>query len=262
MNIKERPAYTTLAEIYDAVMQEVNYDFWADFLDALMLQHHPNPESVMELACGTGSLALSLDELECYEMWGTDRSPEMIAKARQKNKDRMCSVNFSVMNFLDITIDRTFDVVICVFDSINYLHEPKQVLRFLQECQKLLGPKSLLIFDFTTPINSMEAIDYLNNEEDTTDNHFHFLRRSTYDAEKQIHTNRFEIQKLSADHQTVEEEFVEVHRQKIYTLQQMLDIIDQTPYTVVAKYNEFEFEEANEESLRITMVLQCLHTQS
>lgn len=262
MSSTERPAYTTLAEIYDTVMQEVNYDLWADFLDALMLEHHPNPVSVMELACGTGSLALSLDELECYEVWGTDKSAEMIAKARQKNEEQRCSVNFSVMDFLDITIDRTFDVVFCVFDSINYLHEPKQVSRFLRQCQKLLAPESLLIFDFTTPPNSIEAIDYLDNEEGTTHHHFHFLRKSNYDAERRIHTNKFEIQKLSDDHQTVIDEFVEIHQQKIYTLQQMLDIIDQTAYNIMATYNEFEFEEADEESLRITMVLQCPNTQS
>lgn len=261
MSAIQKPEYSKLAEIYDAVMQEVNYDFWADFLDALMLQHHPNPETVMELACGTGSLALSLDELECYDIWGTDKSESMIIKARQKNKKRMCSVNFSVMNFLDISIDRTFDVVLCVFDSINYLQEPKQVLRFLLQCQKLLEPQSLLIFDFTTPINSIEAIDYLHNEEGLTDSNYRFIRSSTYDEEEQVHVNTFEIEQLAEDQQTIEGEFIEVHRQKIYTLKQMLDIIDQTAYNIVAKYNDFEFEEADKESLRITMVLQCPNTQ-
>jgi ubiquinone/menaquinone biosynthesis C-methylase UbiE len=261
MSATQTPAYTKLAEIYDAVMQEVNYDLWADFLDALMLQHHPNPETVMELACGTGSLALSLDELECYDVWGTDKSEAMIDKARQKNKERMCSVTFSAMDFLDITIARTFDIVFCVFDSINYLHKPQEIIRFLEQCEKLLDSQSLLIFDFTTPINSIEAIDYLHNEEGVTDGNLRFLRSSTYDEEEQIHVNKFTIQQLSENQQTVQDEFVEVHRQKIYTLKQMLDIIDKTAYNIVAKYDEFEFEEADEESLRITMVLQCPNTQ-
>lgn len=262
MSTTKQLAYTKLAEIYDAVMDEVDYDLWADYIDALMLYHHPDPQTVMELACGTGSLALSLDELECYDIWGTDKSPQMIARARQKNTEKMCGVAFSVMDFLNITMNRTFDVVLCVFDSINYLLNARQVFRFLKQCQKLLDSQSLLIFDFTTPINSMEAIDYLHNEKGITENNFRFLRSSTYNTEEQIHTNKFQIQKLAADQETVLDEFVEIHRQKIYSLQQMLDIIDQTAYNVLATYSDFEFEEADEESLRITTVLQCPSTQS
>lgn len=256
-----KPAYTKLAEIYDTVMGEVDYDLWADYIDALMLHHHPDPKTVMELACGTGSLALSLDELECYSIRGTDKSSQMIDRARRKNRARMCKVDFSVMDFLDITIKHTFDTVFCVFDSINYLHDPKQVIQFLNQCQKLLDSQSLLIFDFTTPINSMEAIDYLHNEEGITENNFRFFRSSTYNTEEQIHTNTFQIQKLGTDQETVLDEFVEVHRQRIYSLQQMVDIIDQTAYKIQATYRDFEFEEADDESLRITMVLQCPSTQ-
>jgi|SRR5699024_4873582 len=256
-----KPAYTKLANIYDAVMSDVDYDLWADYIDALMLKHHPEPQRVMELACGTGSLALSLDELECYDISGTDRSPQMIARARQKNEARMCKVDFSVMNFLDISTRKTYDVVLCIFDSINYLHSPKQILTFLEECKKLLTPQSLLIFDFTTPANSVEAITYLHNERGTTENNFRFHRSSTYNKEQHIHNNRFLIQQLSADGQTVEAEYIENHEQKIYTLDQILDIIDQTEYQLITKYDGFEFEEADSESLRITMVLQCSTTQ-
>src|SRR5699024_7583167 len=112
MPITPKSEYTKLAEIYDTVMAEVDYDLWADYLDALMLKHHPHPQSVMELACGTASLALSLDELECYQISGTDQSRQMIARARQKNRDRMCHVDFSVMDFLDIRTDRPFDIVL------------------------------------------------------------------------------------------------------------------------------------------------------
>lgn len=262
MGVAEKPTYTSLAQIYDEVMQEVDYDLWADYLDALMLQHHPHPQTIMELACGTGSISLSLDELECYELWGTDKSPAMIDRARRKNQARMCNVRFSVMDFLAISFDHTFDVVFCVFDSVNYLHEPKQVIRFLNQSKKLLEAESLLIFDFTTPLNSIEAIEYLHNERRITENNFRFHRSSTYNKGTQIHTNTFTIEKLADDKDTVVDRFMEVHRQKTYTLQQMTDIIHQTDFQIKTAYQEFEFEEADDESLRITMVLQCPSIQS
>ncbi len=262
MQSTEHPEYSKLADIYDTVMENVNYDLWADFIDALILQHHPNPQTVLELACGTGSLSLSLDELECYDIVGTDKSIQMIKQARKKNQSMHCSVDFKVMDFLDINLKTNFDIVVSVFDSINYLHTPEEILRFLSEVKKVMNSDSLLIFDFTTPQNSVQAIDYLHNEEGYTNDNHRFLRESTYDPKTQIHTNLFKIQKLDEDRETVVKEYRETHEQRAYTLQQMLDIIDQTAYNIVGKYCEFEFEEADNNSLRITMVLRCPNIQS
>lgn len=258
---KKLPEYSKLADIYDTVMKDVNYELWADFLDAIILEHHSNPKKILELACGTGSISLFLDELECYDIVGTDKSPQMIAKAREKNKSWRCNVDFRVMDFLDIRLDRTFDIVFCVFDSVNYIHSSQKVLRFLKEVRKVLAPGGLLIFDFTTPKNSIQSIDYLNNEEGYTEDNHRYFRRSSYDADKQIHKNEFRIEKLDKDQESVVEELQEIHRQKTYTLQQMLDIINQTAYNIEAKYDGFDFEEADEKSLRITMVLQCPDNQ-
>ncbi|HET6528959.1 MAG TPA: class I SAM-dependent methyltransferase [Balneolaceae bacterium] len=257
MEIIEKTEYSKLAEIYDALMHDVNYELWADFIDALILEHHPDPHSLLEMACGTGTLSLLLDELGYYEVTGGDKSPEMIEKARKKNEAMHCNVDFQVMDFLDINFTRKFDVVVSVFDSINYLLSPQKVLAFLKQTKKVLKPGSLLIFDFTTPKNSVQAVEYLHNEEGYTGDNHRFFRKSTYNAAEQMHQNEFRIEKLADDQETVIKRFREVHHQKIYTLRQMLDIIDQTTYKVCAKYSGFDFDEADENSLRITMVLQC-----
>jgi 2-polyprenyl-3-methyl-5-hydroxy-6-metoxy-1,4-benzoquinol methylase len=106
-------------------MSDVDYEVWADFIDEIIQTNHPNPISILEIACGTGSIALSLDELMCYDIVGTDKSPEMIEIARQKARDQRSNVDFRVMDFLDVDLDRTFDVVISTFDSVNYLHRPE-----------------------------------------------------------------------------------------------------------------------------------------
>lgn len=258
---EEQPLYSKLADIYDAVMEDVNYELWADFIDAIILEHHSNPEKLLELACGTGSISLFLDELECYDIVGTDKSPQMIEKARKKNEAMRCNVDFKVMDFLDIQLEQTFDIAFCVFDSVNYLHSVDEILRFLNEVRNILNPKGLLVFDFTTPRNSIQAIKFLNNEEGYTDDNHRYFRWSSYNASEQIHKNEFKIEKLADDKETVIKQYRETHQQKIYTLDQMLDIIDQTAYNIRAKYSGFEFEEADDKSLRITMVLQCPNNQ-
>ncbi|MDX1586713.1 MAG: class I SAM-dependent methyltransferase [Balneolaceae bacterium] len=252
-----QPEYSRLAEIYDYLMQNVDYDVWADFIDEIIQVHHPNPQSILELACGTGSLSLSLEELMCYDILGTDKSPAMIAKARAKNTDQTGSVRFLEMDFLDISLDQKFDAVVSIFDSINYLRKSRSIKKLLTEVQKVMDSNSLFIFDFTTPKNSIQAIDYLDNEEGTTDNNYHFFRKSRYDEELQIHYNDFEIEKLADDNKTVINRYFEQHKQRIYTLRQMLGIIEETDFEIVAKYDAFDLIEADDNSLRITMVLRC-----
>lgn len=257
MDTTEQPEYSTLAEIYDHIMENVDYDVWADFIDEIIQVHHPAPQSILELACGTGSLALSLEELMCYDIVGTDKSPAMIAKARSKNEQLDGSVTFMEMDFLDISLDKKFDAVVSIFDSINYLHKSRSIKKLLSEVKKVMDCNSLFIFDFATPKNSIQAIDYLDNEEGTTSNNYHFYRKSHYDEEQQIHYNNFEIEKLAEDSHTVIERHFEQHKQRIYTLSQMVKIIEETDYKIVAKYDAFDLIDATDDSLRITMVLRC-----
>lgn len=260
-NIK-RPEYSTLAEIYDVLMKEVDYEAWADFIDEIIQTHHPDPVSILELACGTGSLSLSLDELQCYDILATDKSPSMIRKARQKAKRQGADVRFTEMDFLDIRPEgKEFDIVLSLFDSVNYLQKPEDIRKLLAEVKKVLKPESLFIFDFTTPRNSIKAIQYLHNEKGYAQNHYRFFRKSRYDPHQQIHYNEFNIEKLDKNHESVQKRYSEKHRQRIYTLKEMLDIVGGSGYNIVAKYEDFDLIEATDNSLRITMVLQCPRIQ-
>ena len=256
------PTYSALAEIYDAVMEDVDYDVWADFIDEVIQVHHPDPVSILELACGTASLSLSLEELGCYNISATDKSAAMIDKAREKALRQQADLTLWQMDFLDITAGRTFDIIVSVFDSVNYLHDEIEVKQMLREVQNVMDAQSLFIFDFTTPKNSIQAIDYLDNEEETTKNGYHFSRRSRYDENQQIHYNTFEIDRLAGDQETVLESFTEEHRQRAYTYKQMQEIIAHTPFETVAAYSEFDLDKATDESLRITMVLRCPYIPS
>ncbi len=252
-----QPEYSKLAEIYDTLMENVDYDIWADFIDEIIQVHHPRPESVLELACGTGSLSLSLDKLMCYEIMGTDKSLHMIQKARQKKEKQNSRVDFRKMDFLNIELSRTFDVVVAIFDSINYLHKPTYIKQLLNQVKKVIDSRSLFVYDFTTPKNSLQSIKYLDKERGHTPGNYQYYRTSRYDSEEQIHHNNFMIEKVADDGETVIEQYTEHHRQRIYTLKQMVNIIGETDFEIVAKYDAFDLIEATDNSLRITMVLRC-----
>lgn len=258
--MKERSIYTSLAPLYDRLMEDVDYEAWADYIDEIIQLHHPSAEKLLELACGTGSVALSLDELGYYKITATDLSDEMIRIARQKGEATQSEVQFQTMDFLNVDIDDQFDAAYSLFDSVNYLHSGKQVVEMLNQCQKILKPNGILIFDFSTPRNSLDAVDYLNNEQAESGN-FRFFRTSRYDPKNKIHFNEFEIEQLDEHSREVIHRFKEIHQQRIYSLEEMLLILEQTPYHLEAKYHDFSFMEAHENSARVTIILKCQKQQ-
>jgi 2-polyprenyl-3-methyl-5-hydroxy-6-metoxy-1,4-benzoquinol methylase len=155
--------YSVLAHLYDTLMADVDYEMWADFIDEVILTHHSNPGDVLELACGTGAISLSLANLDEYELTATDFSVAMIEKARQKAAEQEADIQFHTMDFTDIKSTKSYDIIFSVFDSVNYLHSSDEIKKMLNGCWDILKPGGLLIFDFSTPQNSLEAVDYLNN---------------------------------------------------------------------------------------------------
>lgn len=248
--------YSVLAEIYDDVMVDVDYETWTDYIDEIILQYHPEALDVLELACGTGTMALSLEELAAYNITATDGSSKMIEVARRKAKKTRSEVTFYTRNFLDLQLDQKFDVVYMVFDSLNYLHEEEKILKLHSEVKNVLKPGGIFIYDFTTPRNSRIAIKFLNNESSRVNKTFRYHRKSTYDGRKREHINRFIIEKLDKESEEVVETYREEHRQHIYTLPEIENIIKQTEFSILNAFDGFELKPAHEKSLRITMVLQ------
>ncbi|HKJ31959.1 MAG TPA: class I SAM-dependent methyltransferase [Balneolales bacterium] len=250
----ETDIYQSLALIYDALMQDINYEYWSDFIDAVIQTHHPDAETVLELACGTGSFALSLDELACYDIMATDQSGKMIEVAKNKASAIPNNVFFQQMDFTNISITETFDIVLMLFDSINYMLKDDDIVKVFNQVKQLLNPVGFFIFDFTTPSNSEKA-EKLLNEQGVSENGYEFERISRYDKSEGIHYNEFVIEKIKEDPNSAPERYHELHKQRVYTLPHMIDIIEKSELKIVAKYDALDIFEADENSDRITMVL-------
>ena len=78
-------SYDFLAGCYDQLTSDVGYSAWASYLEKHFSKSALPIRTVLDLACGTGSLTREL-ALRGYEMIGVDRSPEMLAQAAEKNR--------------------------------------------------------------------------------------------------------------------------------------------------------------------------------
>lgn len=137
------------AELYDLFYADKPYDQEAASVHECLQQHSNGPiHRVLELACGTGSHALELEKYG-YQVTATDHSDDMLACARRKASHVSSQVNFQRqdMRALDLP-NRSFDAVICLFDSIGYVGTNEAVLKVMASVHCHLRPGGLFVFEF------------------------------------------------------------------------------------------------------------------
>ena len=115
--------------------------------------------SVLDVACGTGDMALLLAE-QGATVTGVDLSSEMLALAKAKATRRMsCGAGFSpriVLRQADAEHlpfgDATFDAVTCAFGVRNFVHLDQG----LEEMLRVLKPGGrMVILEMATPDSAM-----------------------------------------------------------------------------------------------------------
>ena len=112
--------YSALAEIYDYVMRHVDYVHWADYVESLLVRHNVVAQTILDIACGTGSLAIELRK-RGYRTGGADGCGPMLKRAKVKAADAGYDIPFSHQAFLELEGFKPYDTAVCLYDSMNYL---------------------------------------------------------------------------------------------------------------------------------------------
>ncbi len=114
------------------------------------LAHITPGESVLDVGCGTGDLAIEVARRvgAAGQVAGIDASPEMIARARQKAMRRHLTIDFRVEPIEALSFaDASFDVVVSSLVFHHLPHTLKQ--QGLVEIQRVLKPGGrVLLVDF------------------------------------------------------------------------------------------------------------------
>lgn len=135
-------AYRYFAAFYDEVMDDPAPRA-TRVIDAID-RYRPGPASLLELGCGTGSLLERLTDIPT--LVGLDRSPEMLAIAGAK-VPRAQLVEGDLASF---SLGRRFDVVICIFDTLNHLLTFDAWLSAFDAVTAHLADGGLFVFDINT----------------------------------------------------------------------------------------------------------------
>lgn len=233
--------YTVLAAGYDVVMEHVEYEAWAEYVYGLLVKHHPEAHAVLELACGTGSLAFELQPLGPYRYAGTDLSSHMIHVAQAKADMYGVPIQFEVADFTNFRVDTPVDVVILLYDGLNYLLNEAPIRDLFRCAYEALAPGGIFLFDQSTPSNSINNEPYF--EDRGRHDNFAYVRHSYYDRETRLHRTTLDM--------TVDgRHFREEHVQRAYELGEIRALLADTPFELLAIYDNFSTAPATEASER------------
>ena len=188
--------YEALAASYDGLTRDIPYEKYLRFFKTLLRRHGVTATTVLDLACGTGSLSVLLAK-HGYEVLGVDRSEEMLTVAAEKAMELEENQPFFVAQPMQrLKIPEPVDACVCALDSINYVTKPQDVQKAFRRVYESLRPGGLFVFDINTPYK-LEGLDgqvFLDETEDS-----YCVWRTFYAPGRKICTYQVDLFRLNAN---------------------------------------------------------------
>ena len=225
---KKADNYTVFARFYDRYMSHVNYQGWVSFvLKQFNKTFLKSPQKVLELACGTANISTLLVQKE-LEVDAVDISSEMLSIAAQKSFKPI----LYQADILNKTFPGKYDLILLLFDSINYFLESRQVHKILKNAYQSLQKQGMFIFDITTLKNCEDNFDGFVNLEDNTDDYM--VHQSEFNYGNFIQTTNLTFF-LKKGYLFSRKD--EIHKQKIYKVKEIVEIIKENDFKLIGIYS-------------------------
>lgn len=139
-------SYNTFAKFYDKLTENVEYKKRADYISSFFKKYADKCDTVLDLACGTGSVSEYLSDLG-YNVIGLDLSDEMLTVASSK---QIKNTMFIKGDMTDFELPHKVDCCVCSLDSINHLKDIVEVKKCFDCVYNSLNDGGVFVFDVNT----------------------------------------------------------------------------------------------------------------
>ena len=258
--------YHAYAPFYDGSGQIRFAVLFAHYLLGDVLPRHPVAgRRALDLACGTGTLALILADAG-WLVVGVDRSPAMlaIAHSRAQAVDAAIRPQFIEADIrwlwqktaraepgepVEALRRGSFDLVTCAYDSLNYMLTEEDLAACFSTAAEALAPHGLFLAD----MNTRHFLEHDWGEAEIIERPgFIQVNRSRFDPETACSTMR--LIGFVGDDGSGYERFEEIHIERAYPPETVTALINAAGLTVEAVYDCFTTQPVGERTQRIAWV--------
>ena len=235
--------YHELAGIYDYLVQGVDFEGWIDYIEELLKRYKYKPQTVVDLACGTGNTAFPFSR-RGYSVTGIDLAPQMIDIARKKAIQENLDVQFLVQDICCLSLPKQVELITCFHDGLNYLVNYEDIKLTFKKVYDNLLPGGLFIFD-------LNAVRWLaDSSQETTvveEDDLTLIWQTAYEQEKDIWT--IDLTGFFRDGDLYRK-FKEQHSEKAYSPIEIEIALQEAGLELLGAYHAFSFESIKYDSRR------------
>ena len=228
-------AYRELAQSYDRLTNDVDYEATVDFYYEILKREGLTPRTAVDLACGTGSVALILAR-KGLQVTAVDMSWQMLMVAQQKAAEADLYPQFVCQPLQQLRLPRGVDLAVCALDSMDYITNPKDCQEAIRRVYKSLNPGGCFIFDVNTPekLRAMDGQVFLDEDDDVF-----CVWRGEFDAQTNICSYGMDLFQRNGN---VWQRSFEEHKEYAYTAEQLVGYLRSAGFTSIRVYGERTFD--------------------
>jgi len=237
-------AYGALAESYDRLTNDVDYDAVVHFYFSILAREGLSPRTAVDLACGTGSVTMRLAD-KGLSVVGVDLSEDMLCVASSKIEGRENAPNFICQDLTALHLPKGVDLAVCALDSLDYIIEPADCRKAITQVYRALNPGGCFIFDVNTPekLRAMDGQVFLDEDDDV-----YCVWRGEFDTDTNICTYGMDIFQRRGG---LWERSGETHQEYAYSQEQLTGFLKEAGFTNIEVFADRRFEAPAEGEQRI-----------
>ncbi len=228
-------AYHALAQSYDRLTNDVDYGKIVEFYHAILEKEGLKPRTAVDLACGTGSVALLLAQMG-YRVTGVDMSEEMLTVASQRAQEQEKQPLFVCQRLQELSLPRGVDMAVCALDGLDYILDPEDCCQAIRQVYKALNPGGIFIFDVNTPekLRAMDGQVFLDEDDEV-----YCVWRGEFDEKTNICSYGMDLFQREGE---VWYRSFEEHKEYAYTAAQLKDYLKTAGFTHIRIYADGRLE--------------------
>ena len=237
-------AYKALAVSYDRLTNDVDYAAVVHFYEQILAAEDLHPRTVVDLACGTGSVSAILAE-KGMTVTAVDMSEDMLTVAFDKTFDMENRPRFICQELQQLRLPRGVDLAVCALDSLDYITDPADCAEAIRRVYKALNPGGIFIFDVNTPqkLHAMDGQIFIDEDDDVF-----CVWRGEFDEETNICSYGMDLFQRTGN---VWQRSFEEHREYAYSQGQLVGCLKDAGFTGISVFGDRRMGPPNESDQRI-----------